>query len=260
MRERDGSAPAGPRNGVTVRNRKTPRRLGACALWIAVVLTAVMGARAQEETAESRKIASIKRSQTKSMVALRSYEWIETVTVKVGGDEKSRKQNRCYYGADAVQQKVPVEDGDGEESHFPPGIRGRIARRRAADMQKYIQQALGLVKQYVPPDPQRLQAVKDKGTHRLEVLDGASRLRADFADYLKAGDLLFVDVDPDADRIVGISVSTYLDDDPEDAVKLDVTFGTFQDGTSYPARVELKGERKELDIVIENTGYRKSGS
>ena len=73
-------------------------------------------------------------------------------------------------------------------------------------------------------------------------------------------DLLAVDIDPKADRILGVSVSSYLEDDPQDAVTLAVAFGTFQDGTIYPAKIELDGQSKDLEIVIENEGYRKTGS
>jgi hypothetical protein len=43
------------------------------------------------------------------MAALRTYEWMETTVVSMKGEEKSRKQNRCYYGADGKVEKVPVE-------------------------------------------------------------------------------------------------------------------------------------------------------
>ena len=246
-----------PEEVVIMSNRSAIRRTNTAVLWGLVLLAGLTGAWAQE-SAEAQKAAAIKQSLQRSMAALRSYEWIETVTVKVDGDQKSRKENRCYYGADGKQQKVAVE-GQSSESHMPPGLRGRIARRKAAAMEEYIQAALALVKEYVPPDPARLEAVKGQGAQTTQVLDNASRLRAEFADYLKPGDKLSVDVDPKADRVLGISVSTYLEDDPEDAVSLQVSFGTFQDGTSYPAKVELKGESKDLDVVIENSGYRKTG-
>jgi hypothetical protein len=229
------------------------------ALSLALIGGGVMGAWAQGGSAADQKIAAIKQSLTQSMTALRSYEWIETVTVKVDGEQKSRKENRCYYGADGKEQKVPIADGSTEKKKKPRGLRGRIAKKKTGEMEDYVHQALALVKQYIPPDPDRLQAIKDAGTQKLEVLDNASRLRADFPAYLKKGDMLSVDVDPNADRILGIAVSSYLEDDPGDAVKLDVTFDTFQDGTSYPAKVELDGQSKKLEILIENSGYKKTG-
>jgi len=243
-----------------MRNRRGSLRLGAGVLCVAVLLAGAIGAWAQEQAAADQKIAAIKQSLQTSMATLRSYEWIETVTVKLKGEQKSQKQSRCYYGADGKQQKVPLDGGSADGGKKPRGIRGHIAESKKEDMEEYIQEAMGLIKQYVPPDPQRIQAVKDKGAQKMTVLDNATRLRVELPGYLKAGDALFVDIDPNGDRITGVSVSSYLEDDPKDAVKLDVAFGTFQDGTSYPAKIVLHGESKELDVEIENTGYRKTGS
>ena len=183
-----------------------------------------------------------------------------TVTVKHDGEEKSRKESRCYYGADGKQEKVPIDDPSVEKKKKPRGLRGRIAKKKTKQMEEYVHAALALVKEYIPPDPARLQAIKEQGAQRIEVLDNASTLRAEYPAYLKEGDELSVDVDPKAERILGISVSSYLEDDPGDAVSLDVTFGAFQDGTSYPAKIELDGQSKEVEILIENHGYHKTGS
>jgi hypothetical protein len=238
-----------------MRNRISFRGLGSCALWIAVMLVGVSGAWAEDSSAE-QKVAAIKQSLQSSMAALRSYEWVETVTVKVDGEQKSVKESQCYYGADGKQEKVVVSDSSAGKK-MPRGLRGRIAKKKKEEMDEYVHAAMALVKGYIPPDPARLQAIKDQGAQRIEVLDNASRLRADYPAYLKKGDMLAVDIDPKADRILGISVSSYLEDDPEDVVKLKVTFGTFQDGTSYPAKIDLDGQSKKVEIVIENHGYHK---
>jgi hypothetical protein len=243
-----------------MKNRTGRRWNVACALSLAVVFIGLIGPRAQEGSAADEKMAAIKQSLTKSMTALRSYEWIETTTVKVDGDQKSQKENRCYYGADGKEQKVPIDTGSEETSKKPRGIRGRVVKKKTGEMDDYVQQAAALIKQYIPPDPKRLQAIKDSGAQKLEVLDGATRLRAEFPAYLKQGDMLSVDVDPNANRILGIAVSSYLEDNPKDAVTLNVSFDTLQDGTSYPAKVDVGCPSKKLEILVENSGYQKSGS
>lgn len=242
---------------MTSRNVSRGRRSGAV-LCASLLLAGGIATWAQQEAVE-QKVAAIKQSLQTSAAALRSYEWIETVTVKLDGEQKSQKQSRCYYGADGKQQWVPVDGSSGEQAKKPRGIRGKIAEHKTEDMEEYVKKAMDLIKQYVPPDPQRIQAVKDKGAQTMEVLDNATRLRGTFPGYLKPGDAVSVDIDPNAEKIKGVLVSTYLDDDPKDAVKLDVAFGTFQDGTSYPAKITMHGESKKLDVVIENSGYRKTG-
>ena len=52
---------------------------------------------AQTQTVDQR-VAAIKQSLAQSQAALKAYEWIETTAVSLKGEEKSRTQNRCYYG------------------------------------------------------------------------------------------------------------------------------------------------------------------
>ena len=54
------------------------------------------------------RIAAIKQSLAVSQQNLRTYQWIETTAVSLNGEEKSRTQNTCYYGADGNLQKVPL--------------------------------------------------------------------------------------------------------------------------------------------------------
>jgi len=81
------------------------------------------------------------------------------------------------------------------------------------------------------------------------------KMRVEFADFLQPSDLLAIDVDGAALRLEAISVSTYLDK-REDAVTLDVSFGTLTDGSSYTARTTLDAKAKNIRVVIENSGHR----
>ena len=72
----------------------------------ALVLPALLLA---QQPAPPEKVAAGKQSFQESQAKLRQFEWIETTAVSYKGEVKSKKQNRCYYGADGVLQKVPVE-------------------------------------------------------------------------------------------------------------------------------------------------------
>ena len=52
----------------------------------------------------SSLVAALKRSLAQSQQNLRKYEWVETTSVSLKGEKKSRKQNRCYYGAEGMVQ------------------------------------------------------------------------------------------------------------------------------------------------------------
>ena len=97
-------------------------------------------------------------------------------------------------------------------------------------------------------------------TGRLAVtpLDGGRRARLQFRDYLKAGDTLAVEIDNATNRLIGIQVSSYLED-RADVVLLNVGMGVLQDGTIYTARTQLDAKAKDLAVIVENTGYRRRG-
>ena len=67
--------------------------------------------------------------------------------------------------------------------------------------------------------------------------------------------MLSVDLDPTTNHLLGLHVASYLDK-PDDAVTLDVTMATLQDGALYASEVVLDGESKSIKVDIRNTGHR----
>jgi len=208
-----------------------------------------------QSTAMEERVAALKQSVARDQQNIRQYEWIETTVITLKGEEKSRQQKQCYYGAEGSLQKVEV-------SATPPpkkkrGLRGRIAENKKEELTDYMKQAVALVKTYVPPDPVRSQSVKDAGKVSLDLPGGGKGARVNFRDYAKPGDVLSVEVDPASNRVMGLTVATYLDD-AKDTVTLDVRFSALQDGTGYPATEVLVANAKNLSVNVTNSGYRKS--
>jgi hypothetical protein len=117
-----------------------------------------------------------------------------------------------------------------------------------------MQSAVQLVHSYIPPDPKRLQQSMDAG--KFSVSPAGQQVRLDFKDYLKPGDLLTARIEAPTNRLLGLGVSSYLDD-PSDAVLLDVGMGVLPDGTIYTAKTVLSAKAKGLTVTVENSGYRK---
>lgn len=227
-------------------------------LLIAVALAGSPIVVAQESPSPSsvqERVVLLKTSLAASQANLRQYEWIETTVVSLKGEEKSRKQQRCYYGADGVLQKVTIDASP------PPatkrGIRGKIIANKTAELTDYMQNAVGLVKSYVPPDPAKIQAAKNAGKVSIDVLEPGQRAQLNFRDYQKPGDNLGIQVDVANNRVLGLTVATYLDS-PQDRVMLNVTMQQLNDGTSYAADVKLDAPAKDLTVTTQNTGYRKA--
>jgi hypothetical protein len=202
-----------------------------------------------------QRVAALKQNVARDQQSIRQYEWIETTVISLKGEEKSRKQQQCYYGADGVLQKVTVDASPPPDKKR--GIRGRVIAKKTEELTDYMKQAVALVKTYVPPDPARIQAVKDAGNVSLDLPGGGKGARLNFRNYQKPGDVFTVEVDPASNRVIGLTVATYLDD-PKDTVTLNVGFSTLQDGTGYPATEVLVATAKNLSVNITNSGYRKS--
>jgi hypothetical protein len=209
-----------------------------------------------QDPSPQEQVAAVKTSLAASQAVLRQHEWIETTIVRLKGEEKARIQNRCYYGADGQLQKVQVSAPAPQKKKR--GLRGAIAESKKEELTDYMKAAVALVKEYAPPDPARIQAAKDAGKVSLRPIPGPDkRLWLSFADYLKPGDSLALDMNLTSSQLRGARVSSYLDT-PSENVTLRVTFATFLDGTtSYAKDIVLDAPSKNLQVQVENSGYRK---
>jgi hypothetical protein len=221
--------------------------------WSAAVTT-------QAPPSPDQIVTALKQNLAESKTRLRQYEWIETTAISLKGEEKSRKQQRAYYGADGTLVKVPL--GPAPAPAPPPqatGRRGgrvkaRVIENKKEDMQEYMQQALALIHKYVPPDAALVQKAKDAGLMKVGPAQPGI-VRAEFTDFVQPADSMKIDIDAKALLLSAVTVATYLEK-PEDAVTLDVRFASLADGTGYAARTTLNATAKNIQVVVENTGHR----
>ena len=232
-------------------------RLGITAAWVVLLGTTGVGI-AQDGSGLGERVAAIKQTLAESQTALKSYEWIETTSFSLKGEEKSRVQNRCYYGADGKIQKVPVGAPPAEQKK-KRGIRGAVIENKKEEISATMQQAKALIGNYVPPDPAKIQASFAAGKASLVILEPGKRVRVDFKDYFKPGDVLGLEVDLAQNRLTKLSVASYLAK-PEEAVTLHASMGTLDNGASYTSQTVMDVKSAEVKTVVENSGYRKSGS
>jgi hypothetical protein len=210
----------------------------------------------QGPAAVEERVAALKQALQQNQAQLRKYEWVETTIVSLKGEEKDRKQQRCYYGADGKVQKVLLDD---EKAAAPSGgrLKQRVVAKKTGEMKDYMESAAALIQQYVPPNPADIDSAKKR--EKVAVKPGQGGLvRLEFTDYIKPSDLLAVDLDASANRLVGISVNTYLDS-PDDAVTLNVGFAALPDGTNYTAQTTLDAKAKNITVVVQKSGYRPAG-
>jgi len=217
-----------------------------------LIFSGTTGILAQDDVKET--VAIIKTNLIESKQKLKTYEWIETTTTFVKGEEKSKKQNQCYYGVDG--KLVKVETGGSKDAKSKGGLRGKIVANKKEDMADYMEKAIKKIQTYLPPDPEKLQQIYGAGKTAIHVLAPGKKYKLDFPDYNQKGDLLSVTVDKVKKTILAISVNTYIDD-ASDKVIFDLTYNTLPDGTQYPAKTALEASAKNVKVVIENSGYKK---
>ena len=228
--------------------------------WIALLAPVAL---AQGPSAQERA-AAIKESLAQNQAALRTYTWIETTEISLKGEVKKKEQKQCSYGADGKVQKTPLPGSEPTKSAEKEsrGGRGRgrvkqaVVENKVEDMKDYMEQVAALVHQYVPPDPQKLQAAQAAGNLSVQPSSGAAGLSV--KDYLKPGDSLTIGFDPAAKKLSSYNVKSYVEKPKEDDVTLAVTFGRLTDGTSYPQQIVLDATAKKIQVKVTNGGHKKT--
>ena len=225
---------------------------------IAMVTSLSVGGVAQAPANPDQMVAALKQNLAESQKNLRKYEWIETTTISLKGEEKSRKQQRVYYGADGTLTKVPIGEPQPQAAQTGGGRRGRLKEEVVAhkkdEMKDYMERASTLIHQYVPPSPAQIQKAKDAGNMALRP-QPQGQVRVEFQNFIQPSDMLAITVNAKAALPSALNVATYLDK-PQDAVTLAVGFATLADGTNYTSQTTLDAKSKNIRVVVENSGYR----
>src|SRR5262245_9818535 len=105
------------------------RRLAIVSV-IAALLSAWSAAgTAQNAPSPDQIVAALKQNLAESQKRLRQYEWIETTTISLKGEEKSRKQQRVYYGADGTLTKAPIAAAPASQPQQSGRRGGRLKQR-----------------------------------------------------------------------------------------------------------------------------------
>jgi hypothetical protein len=206
-------------------------------------------------------VAALKRSMQQGMAKIRQYEWVETTIISLKGEEKARKQSRCYYGADGKVQKVSLDQApapekaeSGRGGRRGARVKEKVVENKKDEMKEYMERAAALIHSYVPPDPAKIQAAKDAGRVAANPQAGG-KVRLVISQYLQPGDSLSLDVDAAASRLTGLGVNTYLDK-PDEPVTLAVQMNALPDGALYAAQTTLDAKAKNITVVIQNSGHR----
>ena len=199
---------------------------------VAVIACACLASPPADAQDLKQKLVAAKEAAAKNQQALRAYSWIEKTELLHDGEVKNTKVDSCRYGPDGTVQKTPiVEPAPPEQKR---GLRGRVIAKKTGEMKEELESAVALVQQYLPPEPDKMQAVMTAGNASLSQ-SGPGFVALKFPGYAKPGDALSLTFESTLKTLRQVQVDTWLDS-PDKAVMVKVTMQALPDGTSIQAR------------------------
>jgi len=199
-----------------------------------------------------QRLAELKQQMAANRAALKKYQWVETTQVSIKGETKKVEQKACHYGPDGQVAKAAI--GTPEAPKEPPGgLRGRVVKKKVAEMKDYMSRLQALIGHYVPPEAERLQTSFQAGKANLN-RSSSGLASLSFGDYYKPGDKIALGFDTTAKTLRSFDVNSYLDG-PEDTVTLASQFSSLPDGTNFVQRTVLTSKSKETTITTTNSDY-----
>jgi hypothetical protein len=216
----------------------------------------------QANSGMQEKVALLKESIAQNQAALKAYSWTEATEISLKGEVKKREQKKCSYGPDGKVQKTVVPDSAAPKQAEQKGggrrggvVKKAVVENKVEDMKEYMEKAAALVHEYVPPDPQKIQAAAAAGKITTQPASSQGLATLTISDYIKPGDKLVLGLDPAAKKLRTYEVHSYVEKPKDDAVKLVVSFASLPDGTNYPQQTTLDVAAKKVNVKITNSGY-----
>ena len=226
------------------------RKCMIVAMWLVAMM---IGTVAQPVCAESpttaERVYALKAHLAESQTVLRQYEWLETTVVSVKGEEGARTLQRCYYGADGAVQKEPVAQPATQR-----GLFGNTTKMTKEEQTGYLQKVARLVQQYIPLNPNGIQAVTDDGKLSFSVTDPGKGGQLVIRDFLKRGDRVTLDLDLTNNRPLRLNIKSLLESEG-DPMTMMVTFGSLYGTATFAREIVYEDRVREIKVTIQNTGY-----
>jgi hypothetical protein len=203
-----------------------------------------------------QKVYDVKQSLAWNKQALAQYTWTEQDIISINGEEKKEEMFNVRLGPDGRDQKTPVDPNSmSDDERHRHGLRARVKEKKIDEYKEYADAIKALIKQYVPPDPEKLQQLYHQGNIMIGPEGGSpDQYKLVISNYLKPGDSVTVVMSKSQKALVMVSIATYLSD-PSDAVKMDVLFSQLPGGPNHVATGTVNGVSKHLTIVVQNSNY-----
>jgi len=206
-----------------------------------------------------KKVAALKEALAKNKQALAQYTWVEEDTISLKGEQKKKEQFQVTVDPDGKQHKEPLNLPDQPQSSAGRGgrLKQHVVEKKTEEYKQYADQIRDLLQQYVPPDKDAIEFARVKGNISVEPqADGQYKIV--ISGYKREGDNVTLVVDGTHNNVASLSIASYLNQDPKDAVNVSVHFEALPNGPNHVASLVVNGVSKQLTIAIKNGNYQKS--
>ena len=218
---------------------------------IVVTLVAMWGQQQPGGAASGAPVSQLKRAIAANRAKLAKYQWVQDTEVNVKGKTRKDQQSMCRFGPDGKVVKTPM--GSPAEPQQAHGLKAKIIENKKEEMQDYVERLKSLISEYIPPDPQMMQAAKQQGNAGVSRANGVTTVT--FVDYYKPGDKVAIGFDPAARKLVSYDVNTYLGDPKSDIVTMTNQFDTLPEGANYLRQSVINAQSKQIQITTTNSNY-----
>jgi len=207
-----------------------------------------------------QKVAELKQAMAQNQQALAQYQWNETMTISLKGEEKKQEHFQVRLGPDGKPQKTSLDPPPSSSSDSGGGRRGRlkehVVEKKKEEYQDYANQIKSLIQQYLPPNKETLQQAFQAGNVTLGSAGAPDEYALNVANYLKQGDKMIIAFNKEQHAISSITLASYLND-PKDAVNVNVSFSSIPGGPNHIDSETINGVSKQLTIAVQNSNYQK---
>ena len=234
--------------------------LSLAASAIAIATASIRPAVAQNPDVQ-KKIADLKESLAKNKQALAQYTWVEEDTISIKGEQRKKEQFQVSIDSDGKQRKSPINLPDQPQSSGGRGgrLKQHVVEKKVEEYKEYADQIRDLLQQYVPPDKDRLEFARVKGNvHVQPPADASGQYTIVISGYIREGDNVTLVIDGTRKNVVSLSIASYLNQDPKDAVTVSAHFAALPNGPNHVASLVVNGVSKQLTIAIANGNYQKN--
>ncbi len=201
-----------------------------------------------------REAEAVRTVLANAKAALGTYTWTEYTEVLVEGKVHSSEEFTCRYNSKGevlrtLKGETAPEGKPGSATSNKPRSRSKAAK------QDYIERAISLIRNYVPPNPDRITAMLQNGTASLGPSEGGkSEIR--FQRYFMAGDLMVFKYDTASKALSHVTITAFLGD-KKDPVTMEAEFGTLPDGVAHLDSTTLNAKVKKVQVKTRNLSYQK---